>query len=306
MKLGWGLGAGFWGLDSRFWGLGALTPRAACAFHRRTILLELQLGNIVQLAYRTWGEPTNPPLLLLHGFMGCAEDWDAIANNLSAEFYCIAPDLPGHGDSPFDAALHGNFENYADAVTAFLDQLNQTTVAAIGYSMGGRILLALALRHPDRFSKIILESASPGIANAKGREARRQSDRRLADRVNKEALSTLLDEWYAQPLFGEIKHAPGYAELLRRRQQQYPHKLALVLAACGTGEQTPLWNELPTLKADTLLIYGERDRKYKEVTAEMQRHCNRLRTVAVAGCSHAAHVENSTLFIKTCRTFLVT
>ena len=266
---------------------------------------EFRIRNVPHSAFRNWGSTSNPPLLLLHGFMGCAEDWDTTARYLQSDFLCIAPSFPGHGKSPFDPEAHGTFEGYANSVIALLDELGHESVSALGYSMGGRILLSLALRYPERFSRVILESASPGIADTRARAARRKSDQKLAARLQQEDPDALYDWWYSQALFGGLKQSTAYPALLQRRLQNDPHGIALALSACGTGQQHPYWKPLATLKPDTLLIYGEHDQTYKEVTAQMRSANRAFQTGAIAGCSHAAHVEDPKQFVEQCRSFLL-
>ena len=124
------------------------------------------------LVYRTWGLRASPPLLLLHGFLGCSEDWEQVCQVLSKRFFCIAPDLPGHGMTAFETTRHGSFTPCAQAVKDLLDSLGMTGIPAIGYSMGGRLLLGLAVTAPGLFSRLVLESASPGIEDADARGTR--------------------------------------------------------------------------------------------------------------------------------------
>ena len=258
----------------------------------------------MSLAHQTFGEPGKPSLLLLHGFMGCGADWEPIANELSDPFTCIAPDLPGHGCSPFDPVAHGTFAGYAASVIELLDALGLESVSAAGYSMGGRILLALALEYPGRFSRIVIASASPGIADGDERALRREADAELAARLQREWPEPFLTSWYDMALFGELKRCAGYPELMQRRLHCDPQTLARVLAAGGTGQQEPLWDRLPTLESKTLVVYGERDEKYREITERMLACSGPLSCEVVAGCSHAVHVEAPERFAEICRRFV--
>jgi 2-succinyl-6-hydroxy-2,4-cyclohexadiene-1-carboxylate synthase len=259
----------------------------------------------VTVAFRTIGESEKPPLLLLHGFMGCGADWDSVGRALSDQFTCITPDLPGHGLSPFDPVAHSTFTGYAASVIKLLDALDLESVSAAGYSMGGRILLALALEYPERFSRIVIESASPGIADEDERALRREADTELAARLQREWPEPFLSSWYDLTLFGALKTCPGFPNLMRRRLNNAPEALAQALAVIGTGQQEPLWDRLSTLKSETLVIYGEQDEKYKKVTQRMRAYSGQLSCKAIADCSHATHAENPERFAEICRSFLV-
>ncbi len=257
------------------------------------------------IAYRGWGDPSREPLLLLHGFMGSSDDWEEIAGQMAEHFYCIAPDLPGHGRSLFDPAHHGAFFAYTQSVIDLLDTLRLRSIPAVGYSMGGRVLLALAAMDSGHLSRLVLESTTPGIEDAASRTQRWRSDMDLADRLERENLRDVLASWYDQPIFGAIKACPHYDAMRLRRLRNDPRQLALALGAVSQGRQSPLWSALPALHQSTLLVCGERDEKYRKVAQQML-DCNRRLAVATAAeCSHAVHVEAPGQFARMCIEFLL-
>src|SRR5688572_27719695 len=107
-----------------------------------------------------------PALLLLHGFTGDISTWEPFLDAWKA-FKTIRVDIVGHGasDAPADSSRYSMDEAVED-LTAVLDQLGVEKTALVGYSMGGRVALHLALAAPERISALILESASPGIEEA--------------------------------------------------------------------------------------------------------------------------------------------
>ena len=86
-------------------------------------------------------------------------------------------------------------------LTALLDRLGIARAPVVGYSMGGRVALHLALGAPERVAALVLESASPGIADAAQRAARVKSDEALADDIERLGIEAFVDRWEAQPLF---------------------------------------------------------------------------------------------------------
>jgi pimeloyl-ACP methyl ester carboxylesterase len=109
--------------------------------------------NGIELAYRTVG--TGEPLLLLHGFFGCGDDWAPFIERLSAEYRLLIVDLRGHGGStnapgPF---LH---RQAGDDVVALLDHLGIPKIRAMGISSGAMALLHAASRKPERFDALVL------------------------------------------------------------------------------------------------------------------------------------------------------
>ena len=118
------------------------------------------------------------PLVLLHGFTGSAESWTTTADLLAASFRTLAIDLIGHGgsDAPLDVARYG-FDRALGDLAEIAAQLGFGSASWLGYSMGGRLALALALRFPERVTRLILESTSPGIADPAERALRRRRRR---------------------------------------------------------------------------------------------------------------------------------
>ena len=125
-----------------------------------------------------------PALLLLHGFTGSAATWTSHLDAWDG-FTTVAVDLLGHGDSdcPPDPRRY-RMERCVEDMTALLDELAIGQAAVLGYSMGGRIALHLALHAPDRLWALVLESASPGIEDAKEREKRVRADAALAESIS--------------------------------------------------------------------------------------------------------------------------
>src|SRR5262245_7338084 len=115
--------------------------------------------NGIELWFETRG--AGPPLLLLHGMGGCADDWRYFGREAFArEHRTIAPDARGHGRSGNDRP-EITHRRCADDVLALLDALAIERCAAIGLSMGGNTLLHVASRAPERISAMVLVSATP-------------------------------------------------------------------------------------------------------------------------------------------------
>jgi 3-oxoadipate enol-lactonase len=111
-----------------------------------------------RLAYRVWGSPGAPPLVLLHGLGEGAANWDGVAPAFAQRRRVYAPDLRGHGrsDRPGDYSA----ELMAADVLGFLDALALGRVDLIGHSMGGLVGYLLAGDHPERVRRLILEDVA--------------------------------------------------------------------------------------------------------------------------------------------------
>lgn len=250
-----------------------------------------------------------PALLLLHGFTGSGATWTP---HLSASggwrgFTTIAVDLLGHGESdcPPDPARY-RMERCVEDLTGLLDELSIRQAAVLGYSMGGRVALRLALHAPERLWALVLESASPGIEDASEREERARSDAALAEAIEREGVEAFVDRWQDQPLFASQARLPATVreEVRRQRLRNDSRGLANSLRGTGAGVQEPLLNRLGELRMPVLLLAGALDERYCALARRMAAAlpCARLEVVPEAG--HAMHLERPEAFAGAVREFL--
>jgi 2-succinyl-6-hydroxy-2,4-cyclohexadiene-1-carboxylate synthase len=210
-------------------------------------------------------------LLLLHGFTQTGASWDGVRRALGSRYRALAPDL---GAGPWEAEL---------------DRLEPLPVLA-GYSMGGRLALALALRHPERVRALVLVSASPGLADEAERAARRAADETLAARIEAVGVETFAREWAAQPLFaGQSDEVAALAHEDRLRRSAAEH--AAQLRGLGTGVMPPLWDRLGELAMPVTLVVGERDAKFVAIAERMAERLPSGAVEVVAGAGHAVPLE---------------
>ncbi|MDQ2996203.1 MAG: 2-succinyl-6-hydroxy-2,4-cyclohexadiene-1-carboxylate synthase [Chloroflexota bacterium] len=247
------------------------------------------------------------PLLLLHGFTGSASTWTPMIGALRPHFRTIAPDLIGHGhsDSPLDAERYRMERCVAD-VLALLDALEIGRADVLGYSMGGRVALHFAAAAPERVGALVLESSSPGIADAAERQARVVADETLADLIACDGLAAFVERWERLPLFASQAALPQEtrARLHAQRLRNNPLGLANSLRGMGTGQQESLWDQLDALDVRTLLIAGELDTKYRALAHQMAATLPNARAVIVSGAGHAVHLEQPQAFAKNVLEFL--
>jgi 2-succinyl-6-hydroxy-2,4-cyclohexadiene-1-carboxylate synthase len=252
-------------------------------------------------------EGDGPPVLLLHGFTGSAATWAPLARSLADGYATVAPSLPGHGRSgaPRDPARYDMASCVGDLL-ALLDALQAERAAVLGYSMGGRIALHLALAAPERVRALVLESASPGIADAAEREARRRSDEALADSIERDGIAAFVARWERLPLFASQASLPAAVrEALRaRRLASEPAGLAGSLRGIGAGAVAPLWARLGEIAAPTLVVAGALDETYRTIGAAMATSIPAARLAVVEGAGHAVHLERPEEHARLVRTFL--
>jgi len=247
------------------------------------------------------------PLLLLHGFMGSSDAWSHLAARLSSRRRIFAIDLPGHevprpeGDPPARITV----EECAAHVLRFLDELGIRRVVLLGYSMGGRVALRFTLDHPERVRALVLESASPGIADPTERAARRASDEALAERIERDGLEAFVDAWMAQPILATSRLPPDVLARERAmRMRHRPEGLAASLRGMGQGAMAPMWDALPLLRVPALLLAGELDAKYRDIAAKMAARMPHARMAVVPAAGHRLHLDAPDAFTELVDRFL--
>ena len=247
------------------------------------------------------------PLLMLHGFSGDSTTWDAFRANIGSGFRLIAPDLLGHGKSaaPADSERYRMSEAAADMI-ALLDLLGSDRAHLLGYSMGGRLALCLALRYPSRFNSLIMESASPGMANEAERAERRQQDEALARRIESDGIDAFVDFWESLPLWESQRTLTPETRLAQRNQRLRNGAIGLAnsLRGMGAGAQPSLWHELPGLRMPTLLLVGEGDHKFRAINEQMAGHMPKAELRLISGAGHNTHLEQPAQFAARVRSFL--
>jgi 2-succinyl-6-hydroxy-2,4-cyclohexadiene-1-carboxylate synthase len=264
-------------------------------------------GSSIRFHFQQYGAKKDPTLLLLHGFRGSSDDWDAefVDEIVDSGFQLMVVDLPGHGQTVVDNEEDYSFEYCALALVRLLDDLQLDKVHLLGYSMGGRLALYLAVRYPKRFERIVLESASPGLETETERQARIVSDHALAERIRSQPSEQFLREWFSQPLFASMATQPARLErLIARRMDNDPPSLTMSLEGMGTGAQPSLWNELDNVKNRLLLIVGEKDSKFCNVGREITSRCPGVSLEIVPESGHNVHFERPREFTKLVRNYL--
>jgi 2-succinyl-6-hydroxy-2,4-cyclohexadiene-1-carboxylate synthase len=177
----------------------------------------------------------------------------------------------------------------------------------MGYSMGARLALFLAVRHPERVHRLVLESGSPGLATEEERGARRASDGALADELEREGIEAFVAGWETLPLFEGFRKrlsAEERAAVRERRLANDPGLLAATLRGLGTGSLPSLWDDLTSLPHPVLLVAGEEDGRFVEIARAMAGRLGdaTLRVVPEAG--HTVHLEQPASWLVAVREFL--
>lgn len=237
--------------------------------------------NGIDLHYEICG--TGEPLLLLHGFTGCAGDWRYAGRDaLASHFELIVVDARGHGRSTNSAATITHRQCALD-VLGLLDELGVQRCRAIGMSFGGNTLLHLATLAPERVSAMVLVSATLYFP---------EQARAVMAQVPVDAQSA--EEW--QSMRQRHHHGDQQIRALWRQQRAFKDSYDDV-------NFTPPY--LSRITARTLIVHGDRDPLYPvEMGVALHRAIPESALWVLPNAAHGPiFLERAELFVRTCRDF---
>jgi 2-succinyl-6-hydroxy-2,4-cyclohexadiene-1-carboxylate synthase len=199
----------------------------------------------------------------------------------------IAVDLPGHGDSgSVRADLPATARLVAEAVRA---EAADVQCALLGYSLGARVGLHVALGAELPLCGVVFIGVTAGMEDADERALRRRSDERIADELEASGdVERFIDAWLRGPLFERLD--TGGAAQRAERLRNSAAGLASSLRLCGTGTQEPLWDLLPTLRSPVLALAGTDDTRFASHALRVVRLVPDGVASLVPGGGHAVHL----------------
>lgn len=253
-----------------------------------TVEWRAQAGRV---AAQVAGPDDAPSVVFAHGFTQTGNSWKPIAEEfVRAGHRCVLVDLPGHGES---SQVRADLRLTADMIASVA-----APGAFVGYSLGGRAMLHVALMYPHLVQRLAVIGANPGIADETERALRRDSDEQLARRLEDIGVDAFLAEWMTQPLFGDVQPS---ATDVADRQRNTVEGLAGSLRLAGTGSQSSLWARLHELNMPVLAMAGERDTKFVALARQLAEAVPRGTFTVIPGAAHAAHLQQPAAVVDAVR-----
>lgn len=211
---------------------------------------------------------TGPPVVLLHGGASDSRDWLPTIAALSPRYTLYAPDLLGFGQNERNSEGY-YLSEFSSFIVGFLEALGLERPALAGHSFGGRVCLDIALKQPEKISKLVLADAA-GLGN-----------------VSRFGTFMLTGFWVARKVF--------------RIEQPFPK----FLAREGDDPSRTCLDELPKIKVPTLIIWKRYDHYYPvSIARRAAELIPRARLVIVPGLGHAPHGRTRDEFNKHLQEFL--
>ncbi|MFL5645374.1 MAG: 2-succinyl-6-hydroxy-2,4-cyclohexadiene-1-carboxylate synthase [Chloroflexota bacterium] len=247
------------------------------------------------------------PLLLLHGFTGRGSGWGGHAHAFARDHRVVVVDLPGHGRSGIpEDPRRASVERSADDLATILRRLSASPAHVLGYSLGARIALRLAVAHPGAVRRLVLESPSAGIADPLARAKRTAADDARATRLEDSGVEAFVAEWEAEPVFASHAAMPAArrARLHAARLRNDAHGLATSLRGAGQGAMEPLGDRLPGIVAPTMVIAGALDDAGRDRATHIAACIPGARLAIVENSGHTPHLETPRTFRTLATDFL--
>ncbi len=251
--------------------------------------------------------------VLIHGFLGSPSDWDRFLDDWRARGHeprrFVAVDLSlCRSERALEGEAQGTLAGVAESVVAQVRERAEPneTFDVVGYSLGGRVALAMCCSPTDvGVGRVVLVSSHPGIDDPRERQERARRDDALAGRFQwvaeaadqAEAIvraRTVIREWYAQPLFDSLRAHRDYAAVADRRAQWLSSgsraaAWAAILKGSTPGRTTSQWSQLSSRASQLRAIVGARDARYLALVPRLREQGLDVEVIPDAG--HAIHVE---------------
>ncbi len=242
------------------------------------------------------------PVVWLHGFLGQPGMWAPVLAAMTRAPASALAVLPGHGPTPWYPAGEG-FDGAVEALAAALPFPGR--VGLVGYSMGARLALALALAHPERVAGAVLLGADPGMRDPAVRVARQAWDDAQAATVERDGIEAFVTGWESLPVFATQAVLPADVRA-RRRQERLGHTVAGVawaLRSLGTGRMAPRWGGLAGCAVPLRFVAGTLDAKFAAEAAEAAEATPRGTVGWIEGAGHDAALEAPDALARTVEAF---
>ena len=236
---------------------------------------------------RFWRTGRGSPVVLIHGVGLDASMWQAQVDALSPSHDVIAYDMLGHGESalpPVEASL----DDYADQLLALIDELELDAVTVVGFSMGGLVARAFALRHPDRLRAMVILSSVFG-RDEHQRAGVRQRLTQTREQGPTANIDGALERWFS-PAFRQA-HPECVAAVRNRVTSNHPDGYYRSYALFGTQDSFGL-DRLASIRVPVLIATGELDPgSTPEMAHRLAEHLPNATVHILRGQRHMAPVE---------------
>jgi esterase len=250
---------------------------------------------VANLSFRDLGGAGNPPMVILHGMLGSSRNWQTAGRDLAEAFHVRAPDLRNHGESPHAPTM--SYPELMDDVLAWLDVQGLGRVTLLGHSMGGKVAMLLACRHPERVERLIVADIAP-------RDYFWPAHRQSFAAMNELNLGDLRSRAEAELRFEARVPSWGMRKfLLTNLERGDDGKWKWQMNLPALTEALPELEKNPLTPADRFtgpahFVAGEKSNYVEpEDHATIAAHFPAARITVLTGCGHNPHLEARETFV---------
>ena len=214
----------------------------------------------------------------------------------------IPIDIPGHAKSNISSKY--SVSDWINDLSKKIDALDIEKINVCGYSMGGRLAIAYAAKHPNRINHLILESTSMGISDDKIKNKRLENDLELSILIESD-YGRFINQWEQSPLFSmqEKRNKEGFLLQRKERMQHNPLQLSQSLKIFSQGAMKSYEFEFSNFTFPISIINGGEDEKYVKIGKEMCRLNNNC-SQYILKAGHNVYLENPNDFMITLKKIL--
>jgi len=221
-------------------------------------------ANGIRHHYLEWGDPSNPPLLMLHATGLCAGPWKPIARRLAENHRVLAFDQRGHGDT--DKSDKGyKFEYAGEDLAAIADAMKLESPRVIGHSSGGLAAIIASNLLPGRFDRVVLVETrvSNDVPSAPSQDLARRAERTRMKRAVWESREAMFDAYRTRAAFKDWEDEPyrqfieGGTRLLPDGRAELKCHPETEAAFYGMRDDLPVENYLKGLPGNWLLLLAD-------------------------------------------------
>ncbi|HET9955886.1 MAG TPA: alpha/beta fold hydrolase [Polyangiaceae bacterium] len=236
-------------------------------------------------------------IVALHGFTGTPSSFAPLAEYFGSA-NLLTPVSTGHG-VPAQGSEVASFEAEVSRL-ARLARDNSEGPVLVGYSLGGRLALGIALQFAASFRGLVLISASAGLESEAARAERRANDARWIALLEEHGVEAFADRWQAQPLFAtQLELSQSLIEAERHRRLSHTARgLAHSLRVTGLAEMPNYWPRLSEITLPVTLLAGARDPKFCASARRMASQIPGAVVTEVPGVGHNLLLERPNAVIR--------
>jgi 2-succinyl-6-hydroxy-2,4-cyclohexadiene-1-carboxylate synthase len=233
-----------------------------------------------------------PPLVLIHGFTGSSASWDGVRRLLDAEPAVASP--LGHGEP---GAPNPPIQSWNDELGRLVASFPAEPVHLVGYSLGARLALGIALTYPGRAARLTLISGHTGLTTDAERRERRSADAGWCSLLETNGIEAFVNAWESQPLFASQRGLPEgvRAEHRAQRLRHDARSLARSLRVTGLGEMPDYAPRLASLALPLTVMAGELDAKFLGLGRAASKRVRGSRFVVAPSAGHDLLLERPDL-----------